>query len=61
MRSKDQIIEQLNSMPKPYGSINQSSTLATKIMIEMFVDIRDELTALITILGSIEKVIYRSG
>ncbi|MBA7672074.1 hypothetical protein ES703_80245 [subsurface metagenome] len=61
MRTKDQIIDQLNKMPKPYGSINQTSALTTHIMIEVLIDIRDHLTALNTILGSVEKVLYRSG
>lgn len=60
MRTKDQIIDQLNKMPKPYGSTNQTSTLTTHVMIEVLIDIRDHLTALNTILGSVEKVLYRS-
>jgi len=61
MRTKDQIIEQLNKMPKPLGTPNQASTLTTKIMIEILVDIRDQLSALTTILGTVEKVAYRAG
>lgn len=60
MRSKQQIVDQLNKLPKPFGTINQDSQVLTKIMIEILVDVRDELTALTIILGSVQKVAYRS-
>lgn len=60
MRTKDQILDQLVKLPKSYGSTNQASTLATHIMIEVVIDVRDQLTALTTILVSFEKFLNRS-
>lgn len=60
MRTKDQIIDQLNKMPKPYGSANQTSTLTTHVMIEVLIDIRDQLNSLKIILDSIDALLHRS-
>lgn len=61
MRSKDQIVDQLNKLPKAQGETNQASHLINKILIEILVDLRDQVSALTTILGSVEKITYRPG
>lgn len=61
MRTKAQIIDQLNKIRNPFGASHQAQHLLNKVFIEVLVDIRDELTALTTILGSVEKIIYKAG
>ncbi|GAJ10026.1 unnamed protein product [marine sediment metagenome] len=61
MRTRDQILDQLVKLPKSYGSTNQASTLATHIMIEVLVDIRDQLNALSTSLVSVDELLRRSN
>lgn len=60
MRSKEQIIDQLNKIPKPLGSHNQASFLLTKLMIEALIDIREELAAISKTLKDYDMVAYKS-
>lgn len=61
MRTKEQILkdstDRLDQVPEWDGT----SSLHERLTIEVLIDIRDELSALITILGSVEKIAYRAG
>lgn len=61
MRSKDQILsDSLDCKPKT-PDWDVTASIHERLTIEVMIDIRDQLTALIVILGSVEKIAYRSG
>lgn len=61
MRSKQQILSDSLDTKVKTPQWDVTASIHERLTIEVLVDIRDQLTALITILGSIEKITYRSG
>ncbi|MBA7603612.1 hypothetical protein ES703_10726 [subsurface metagenome] len=61
MRTKEEIIDDLKKTKQDHYSTYHDGTPPNLITIMVLIDIRDQLAALTTILGSVEKIIYREG
>ena len=61
MRTKQEILDDLRGHAYRLDDSQHELAAITMIETEVQIDIRDELTALITILGSVEKIAYRPG
>lgn len=60
MRERSEILGDGFEAVKEETVLTQSDLKLTLLTIEALVDIRDSISALITIMGSVEKIIYRS-
>lgn len=61
MRTKEQILKESLDWKSKTPDWDVTASLHERLTIEVLVDIRDQLSALTTILGSVEKIAYRAG
>jgi len=61
MRSKNEILDDSLKAQSKTPVWDTTISKNEQLTIEVLIDIRDELTGLITILGIVEKIIYREG
>lgn len=61
MRERSEILADGLEAVKAETVLTQSDLKLTLLTLEALVDIRDHLSSLTTILGSVEKVAYRAG
>jgi hypothetical protein len=61
MRSKEEIVNELKRTKQDNISTYYAGTPSEMITLEVLIDIRDLISSLTTILGSVEKIAYRAG
>ena len=61
MRDKQDILEDVHGTKIRGEADLLAISSLLRALLEVHIDIRDELTALITILPSVEKIAYRAG
>jgi len=61
MRARAEILQDGIKNSQNAVSVPEFQDKLSLLTLEVLIDVRDELAALITILGSVEKVAYRAG
>lgn len=61
MRSKEEILDHTLTFQSTTPQPHFIASLHDQLTIEVLIDIRDLLSSLTTIMGSVEKIAYRAG